>query len=543
MTMEALLPYYDFLLHLATAKCDSRADAEDLVSETMLAALACLRRGETIRHPKTWLANTLLHKYNDALRQKYRLPTVVCLADCADAADDDPDADATQEAARVREEINRLAALTRETVVRYYYGGQRVAEIAEALGVPPGTVKSRLFAGRQQIRKGLEQMEAKQNLPGRLYLSNGGEDGCNGEPQSLVDNDLIAQNLLILAYEKPLTVHALSLAIGIPAAYLEPILEKLRDGELLAQTDGGRFYTDFLITRPQDALAHFDAVRDFAHRQFDTVWGILTETLERVKALPFARALDAFQATVLERYVALKALQDFEHFGAGTAGLPQFPARKDGGRWLAQAVAVPAGYDTKAYRDAQQYSIQGGHRTTQATAVGRTKRAWLYEFDTTLCDDPHRFGESWGDFELYSRYILPLLLSIYDGLPPEESGVPNDFLARIPALGKAGLLGREGGALSLKIPVLSSEDYRELTRHIAQATDALTAAIGGAWAAFLALRKIPIPKHLTSVPALYRTAPVSAYFPLSILREAQAKSLHLQAITTPCPPVLLVREI
>ena len=93
------------------------------------------------------------------------------------------------------------------------------------------------------MKKGLETMETRENyLPGQLYLSFGGSDGPNREPISLIESDLIAQNLLILAYDTPVTISDLSKAISIPAAYIEPIVKKLVDGELMVQTDSGKVY-------------------------------------------------------------------------------------------------------------------------------------------------------------------------------------------------------------------------------------------------------------------------------------------------------------
>ena len=64
------------------------------------------------------------------------------------------------------------------------------------------------------MKKGLETMETRENyLTGRMYLSFGGAEGLKMEPISLVENDLIAQNLLILAYEKPISVSDLSKTI------------------------------------------------------------------------------------------------------------------------------------------------------------------------------------------------------------------------------------------------------------------------------------------------------------------------------------------
>lgn len=68
MPDDEIIQYYDYLIRLATSKCNSQTNAEDLVWDTMLAAFAHLHKGGTIEHPKTWLTNTLYHKHNDNLR-------------------------------------------------------------------------------------------------------------------------------------------------------------------------------------------------------------------------------------------------------------------------------------------------------------------------------------------------------------------------------------------------------------------------------------------------------------------------------------------
>ena len=54
--------------------------------------------------------------------------------------------------------------------------------------------------------------------------------------------------------------------------------------------------------------------------------------------------------------------------------------------------------------------------------------------------------------------------------------------------------------------------------------------------------KTPIPKHLTSVPELFRYHEATKYFVMSIVREAYGKGLHLKDIDYCCPPVVLVYE-
>ncbi len=541
MTNDEIIQYYDYLMRLAASKCNSQLDAEDLVGDTMLAAFAYIHSGGTIQHPKTWLVNTLYHKHNDNLRKKYRSPITVCLDEGFDISEEETEEYlSSEEAAKIRKELNHLAYITREVMIRFYYGSQSIADIAEGLNIPEGTVKSRLSTGRSQIKKGLETMETRENyLPGRLNLSFGGSDGLKGEPISLVEGDLIAQNLLILAYDKPITISDLSKAIGIPAAYIEPIVKKLIDGELMVQMDSGKVYSDFIISKAQDILKNFESQKNFAHKQFDTVWSIVEKMSAKISKMDFVKSMDGEERTKLDRYAVLKALQDFQHFGTGKIESPKFPKRKDGGWWFAQAIAFDAGYNTKEYMDASEYCIHGGHRTSEAVSVGRTKRIRLYEFDTTLWDSPHRFG---GAYELYFKHIIPLLWSIYDGISLETSDIPNDFISYIPTLEQFGVIGRTEDKLCVKIPVLKKTDYDEMCALIKNATEEIKVVIGEEFTTFITSLKTPIPKHLTSVPELFRYMEATAYFVMSIVREAYDNGLHLKDVDYCCPPVVLVYE-
>jgi RNA polymerase sigma-70 factor, ECF subfamily len=58
---------------------------------------------------------------------------------------------------QVAEALSRLASDHRTVVVRAYYLGQSVAELAEALNVPRETVRSRLHYGLHALRLALQE--------------------------------------------------------------------------------------------------------------------------------------------------------------------------------------------------------------------------------------------------------------------------------------------------------------------------------------------------------------------------------------------------
>jgi RNA polymerase sigma factor (sigma-70 family) len=73
------------------------------------------------------------------------------------AAPDPPES--VESVDRLRAELRRLPAPQRELLALRYAEGCELAEIAEILGIPEGTVKSRLHAAREELRQRIERKE------------------------------------------------------------------------------------------------------------------------------------------------------------------------------------------------------------------------------------------------------------------------------------------------------------------------------------------------------------------------------------------------
>ncbi len=270
----------EYLLNIAVSKCGDLADAQDITQETLLSALGYIEKGGIIDRPRAFLSTLLNRKYYDMLRRKYRLPTVT-VGDGFEIADDRPfdeDIIDREEAEGVRREVAHLAESYRRVIVKHYFHNMSVKEISAELKLPEGTVKSRLDFGRKQIRKGFDEMKKYQEvsyMPQYLAVRNSGTFGLGGEPMSLTEGDVLAQNLLILAYDRPLTVSELSKAIGVAAAYVEPIVNKLVDGELMKRMGDGKVYTDFIIYHADDYVKYIREAEAFAEKYMEactTVW-------------------------------------------------------------------------------------------------------------------------------------------------------------------------------------------------------------------------------------------------------------------------------
>lgn len=314
MQTEKIENHIEFLLKLALKKCGDIHDAEDLTQETLLAALFSAAQGKQIKDMRAWLTVVLNRKYNEMLRRKYKIPTV-SIGEGFDIIDDNSSSvfEENDDAEDIRRAVAHLAKIYREVIVRYYVNGQSVSQIASELKIPVGTVKSRLNLGRNRVKKGIDSMEKYSNQsyqPITLNIGSSGMPGINNEPHSLVEKDLIAQNILWLAYQKPLTVEEISLSIGIASAYTEPIIKKLIDGELMKQV-GNKYYTDFIIFTVEDKEKYIPAQKQLANENFNLFWQNIEIGLQKIKEKDFYNRLTLDEKNSLDLKCMFTVLTDF----------------------------------------------------------------------------------------------------------------------------------------------------------------------------------------------------------------------------------------
>lgn len=513
--MERLEQKMDFLLSAALRKCKNLQDAEDLAQETMLAALSYEARGGRIRDIRPWLVSVLDRKYCDMLRRQYRRPTVSIGADF-DMADEsgfpgnlgEPD-----EAGRVRRGIAYLADLYREVTVRHYMEGQTVAEIASAMDIPEGTVKSRLSVGREHIRKGMESMEFYERQsyrPVRLHVSNSGQPGMNGQPGSLAEGDLIAQNLLFLAYEKPVTETELAGAIGIPMAYVEPIIEKLTGGGLMRRT-GSRLYTDFMICTDEDRERYIPAQKEFVERHFQEIWEPYEIFRGRLRETALYRNMDQGRRNALEWFCFFHIFDygQYQAFSDAFRAGQIFPDRPDGGKWIAFGHVLAgdshasggnksgsASCTARDMPEQEKYNYGGQNTLWLEDYLGsRSIRMSLYYpqgFSVKRFDCPEN--------GISEENLLKLLYIIESGKEIRESGFDGRCLASIPWLAQCGILRYEGNRPALNIPAFSGAGMDTLEDLLKDAQNSLAKALAYPLKDFLKGKKKRIPEHLKSVP-------------------------------------------
>lgn len=153
----AFLTHRSELLGFANRSLGDRSLAEEAVQETFVRALRANpgfdpRRG-TIR---TWLFAIQRHVLVDLARTRRAHPVQEIDANSPSAEDH---IEVAMRAWQVEQALTLLGAEHRQVVLEIYYRGRPSRDVARQLGLPEGTVRSRLYYALRALRAALNEMD------------------------------------------------------------------------------------------------------------------------------------------------------------------------------------------------------------------------------------------------------------------------------------------------------------------------------------------------------------------------------------------------
>jgi RNA polymerase sigma-70 factor (ECF subfamily) len=143
--LTALLPR---LRRFAHGLSRSPADADDLTQATAERALRSRAQWRPGTSLDSWTYRIMRNLWIDTVRSRSRRERIEAPAEEAERIGEDPALDAKVELARMMAAMDRLPDEQREVVALILVEGFGYRETAELLGVPIGTVSSRLVRGR-----------------------------------------------------------------------------------------------------------------------------------------------------------------------------------------------------------------------------------------------------------------------------------------------------------------------------------------------------------------------------------------------------------
>ena len=145
-------PIWEYVRRLS----DDDDVAQDIAQDIWLRVLRGIGRLRDPAKLRAWLFGIAHRTWIDTLRKKYAV--VVADIDEVDRHElPDPMIadDLEQEITAVEQELSRLPPIEREALTLFYLRELSLQEIAQALDIPVGTVKSRLHRARRMLRREL----------------------------------------------------------------------------------------------------------------------------------------------------------------------------------------------------------------------------------------------------------------------------------------------------------------------------------------------------------------------------------------------------
>ncbi len=265
-------------------------DAQELTQDIAVEALRGFRQGDEISHFHAWYWGLARNRYYLFLRM--RKNRAVCLGEDGGASLPAPGGDicdtlvAQEEISSLNYAVSRLSQLHREVVIAHYLRGEKIADIARRLDVPEGTVKRRLHDAKQDIRRGMEQMNNTGTMSyAPAQLSIWGGYAIPNYWNNL--EDLMIHQIFVACRSDAKTVREIADEIGVAPVYFEDKLRYLLDNRFLKETSNGRYLADFCIF-PAQLYADYWYEQS---RVFQDVGAVVTDAIlaceNQIRALDF----------------------------------------------------------------------------------------------------------------------------------------------------------------------------------------------------------------------------------------------------------------
>ena len=147
-------PLYNYLLRLV----HEPTVAEDLLQEVLVAVWRGAHRFQGRAKVATWLYRIAHNQAVSWLRQIQKEPGQTELGELTNGHDLVEQAMENWRAAQVRRALDQLPARHRAVLELTFFHGFSYAEVAEIVGCPVGTVKSRMSHARRYLSEALQKM-------------------------------------------------------------------------------------------------------------------------------------------------------------------------------------------------------------------------------------------------------------------------------------------------------------------------------------------------------------------------------------------------
>ena len=157
MIDQYIRQYGKRLYGLCLTLCANTFEADDLYQDTWLRVVKSIDQYDPGREFEPWLTRICVNTYRNALRRIARSPLLnYQTSEEKERALQSVPASENPDYTPLYEAVDRLPEKLRLCVILFYFHGMDVAAAAQTLGIPEGTVKSRLSKARKILKEVLK---------------------------------------------------------------------------------------------------------------------------------------------------------------------------------------------------------------------------------------------------------------------------------------------------------------------------------------------------------------------------------------------------
>lgn len=148
--IQLIQSYEKVLYNMAFRFLHNEQDVADILQETVLSAYQNIEKLKEPRYFHTWLCRILINQCKKMIEVNVKEESKVI---------ESIEETITEDYFSINQMIKTLNSIYQIPIVLYYYAGFSVKEISDILCEPTGTIKSRLFRGRELLKKEYDYFE------------------------------------------------------------------------------------------------------------------------------------------------------------------------------------------------------------------------------------------------------------------------------------------------------------------------------------------------------------------------------------------------
>lgn len=450
--------------------------AKDLSQDILYEALRVIASGKQFVSFYSWYWKMARNQYADYVARKHNrtLPIESAGGMAAEHLQPIENIIAAEDISQLHFALSRLTSMHREIMIRFYLKEQTVRQIAKELAVPEGTVKRRLFDAKKQLKERFDHM----NDIGKSAYAPAEVDWFWGysamKASVLMDSSKICPQVMVICRNEAKTVNEIADEMGVAPVYLEEILEKMSDTDLLISPVKGKFLANCCVF-PKEAYLH---AKVYANQIFhDSGFAEkITETIaalqDQITALDFYG--NHFDYSYLMWILCVAASNSFgiaskEHYLATYRGKLADEAERQF-RLTMQYVLPDECFDGSIWENLRECNWSGLHQNFTTSEYGYLTFVNDYEMNP-FPDEPvdnnswRRGRDSWVDGNNISL-LVSLSREPHKTLSVHEEAIAADLL-------KNGLLKKTTNGLIVQLPIMKRDIYDKICETLYHALQSL----------------------------------------------------------------------